>query len=114
MRKQNKQSVQNSYTNNQLDAHKVSLIAGKLERSELKHYLKALKKEERGKNVYVATARLLAAGDQKALRDLFPEKNVIIQVDPRLVGGIRILNNDVVYEKNIAQLLSDMSLYLGN
>lgn len=109
-----KQLVQESYTNDELDGKKVAMIGSKLRRSELKLYLKALRLEEQKKHVIIATASKLSAQDEDKLRKHFPQKKVIFQVDSTLISGIRVLDNDVTYERNISQVFDDMALYLGN
>lgn len=109
-----KQLVQESYNKGELDEKKVAMIADRLRRSDLKSYVKALRLEEQKKHVIITTASKLSAKDEEILRKLFPQKKVSFQVDPSLISGIRVLDNDVIYESNIAQMLGDMTLYLGS
>ncbi|SRR5258708_38191415 len=107
-----KQLAQESYTNGELDKKKVDLIASKLQRSQLKEYAKALKEEERKNHVIITTAQVLPAHDEEELRKLFPQKKVVFQLDPSIIGGIQIMDNDVIYERSISQVFNDLAFYL--
>lgn len=109
-----KQLVKESYTNDELDEKKVEMIASKLQRPGLKMYLKELQRKEQKKHVIITTAKQLSVQEEEKVGKLFPQKKVLFQTDETLISGIRVLDNDIIYEKNISQALNDMSLYITN
>jgi len=102
-----------SYTKGTLDREKVSLIASKLKRTDLKTYLRFLKQKEATMQVEVTAPKLLNPQQTKKLSALFPEKRVIYTVDPTLLLGLIIKNGDQVYNYNLKHTLEEMAAYVG-
>lgn len=95
-----------SYDNNKLDPEKVDEIAKRLDKRDLKAYIRALKLMEQQKKVYVALPS--ASVYNKSRKDLassFPEKELVFEEDPSLLLGIRLIDNDMVYEVSLENKL---------
>lgn len=95
--------VAKSYKNDILDSNKVYAIADSLSRYELKQYIRSLKNYENKKNVIVTTS--FSIDNHKVFEKLFLNKKIVYKVDPFLILGIKILNNDNVYEFNLKNTL---------
>lgn len=96
-----KQLIEASFTNNQLNPEKIEKIASLLQRKELKEYIRALKNAISQKTVYVDAAQVPTEKSKKLFSSLFEDKNIVYTIDPSLLVGIKIKNNDVIYEMNL-------------
>lgn len=101
--------VDTSYTDEELDAKKISAIADKLDRKSLKQYVRALKQAEKAKNVYVDVPFGGKETYTEDLQALFPNKTLVIREDPSLLLGVRITNGDDVFEINLQRQLDEIS-----
>jgi len=102
--------VTESYKNDILDTNKVYAIANCLTRSELKQYIDALKNHEDKKNVIVTTP--FKVYNHKGFEKLFPNKKIFYKIDPSLMLGVKIVDNDNVYEFNLKSRLDDIISYI--
>lgn len=103
-----KQLIQASYTNDQLEEEKVEKIANLLRRKELKAYIHGLKKAEAQKSIIVETPTGEIIIDQGELKETFPNKKIVYKTNPSLIAGIRIINDDRIYEANIKNSLQNI------
>lgn len=102
-----------SYSKNWLDQNKVNKIVKKLTKSDLKQYIKELKALENKKRVYVYMAKLADTKLQNQIKKFFIGKKVLFQEDKNLIAGIKIVNNDIVFEQNLRNNLNNMINYIG-
>jgi hypothetical protein len=109
-----KQLVEYSYTNRCLDNKRVLAVADRLDRKDLKQYIKALKRIEKSRNVYVTTTFRQSDLLKQEFKDLYPGKKVIINTDPSLILGIKITDNDDITEINLNHQLDDIMGYIEN
>lgn len=103
--------VSSSYSHSEMDPKLVNFIAMRLNRSDLKKYIQELKNVEDKRTVIVVlpfSSKLKAFSFEK----LFPKKKVIYKVDPSLIAGARIIDNDTVYEFNLKDNLNRMVSYI--
>ena len=99
--------VQASYTKNKLDNTKVEKIAKLLSKADLKSYIRGLKLEEKKHKVYIALAsKTIYNKKRKELEQLYPGKEIIFEEDPSLLLGIRVLNEDMLYELSLSDRLT--------
>lgn len=99
-----KKLAQASYKNNTLDKKSVERITPLLLRKDLKQYIKMLKNREQKKTVVVTVTskkRLYKSEFAK----LYPNKRIVHEIDPSLIAGIKILDNDVLFEMNLKNSL---------
>lgn len=102
--------VLGSYSNDTLDKKKVNQIASIISRSDLKKYINRLKMTEKKKNVFVSTP--LNNQDLKKIAKLFPNKKIILVQDPSLMLGIKIVDNDIIYEFTLKSALDKIASYI--
>lgn len=106
------QLVLASYADNKLNSDRVNKIATLLRRKELKQYINAVKLHELRSKVTITSAFPLDKKDQEGFTNLFPDKTIVVQTDPSLILGLRIINTDTVYEMNISDSLHRISKYI--
>lgn len=100
-----------SFSNSELNAPRVKKIAKHLKRSELKLYIKALKQVNSKKTVTLVVPDdgiESVAGVAAKLRIAYPDKKILIKTDPTLIAGIKVINDDLIYEVSIKQMLDDL------
>lgn len=107
-KKQIQQLAQISYADKQLDEKKVNAIVSKLKRKDLKRYIDALKATEQKRQVIIAIPKKFEAADKIKLEEYFPDKEISYTIDPSLLLGIKIINNDLVYEMSLNKTLEDL------
>lgn len=108
-----KQLIISSYTGNNLNQEMAFAIADKLDRTDLKLYIKALKHMEKKQSVMIALAQEATTEQEKQLQSLFPNKKIILSHDPSLLTGLRITNNDDIFEMNLKDRLDDIMNYVN-
>lgn len=104
--------VKESYAGDDLDPKKVERIAAALRRFELKQYIRALKMNEQRRTVTLTAAFPLGKPDVEDIKKLYPDKNIVTNVDPSLLIGMRIVDNDTIYELNLSDNLKNMHQYI--
>jgi len=97
-----------SYENGQLDPQTVDLISSKINRRELKEYIRYLKQIENAKQVMVTVPKQLENKDKEMIRHLFPDKTIVYINDPSMISGIKITSGDVEYEISMNQIFHDI------
>jgi len=106
-----KQLVMQSYTDGELDAKKVNKIADLLTKTELKLYIRALKNWERQNQVFVDVP-FDDVGLMDDFIDLFPGKKMTVNTDPSLLLGMRVTDNDDVYELSLKNALNKITEHI--
>ena len=109
-----KNLVQYSYNNGRLDESAVETIADKLERKELKAYLRLLKQEQQKKEVIVIAAQELTNEEKQKLESLYPEKRVVYSIDASMISGVKVIENDQEFEINMNSTFHDIMSFLNN
>lgn len=107
-----KKIISESYTGEELDPTKVNRIADVLTRSELKEYIKALRSQEGKTSVTLTTPQRLDDLELTQFRDVFPDKKLFVEKDPNLILGIRVKDNDNVYDFTLRNTLEKMVEYI--
>ncbi len=98
-----KQLVDASYSKQGiLLQNKVFDIADHLKRKDLKSYIKALKMKEAKTTVLIETTSKKKQFIGTTTHKLFPNKKIRYIYSPNLLLGIKVTNNDIVYEANLA------------
>lgn len=106
--------VVQSYTNESLDVKKVNSAALILTRSQLKQYIKELKRYESKKTVNIKVAQLPTKTYQQIFLKLFPNQQIVYTVDPTLLVGIQIINNDQIFDLNLKDTLDNLLTYVSS
>ncbi len=103
-----------SYINNKLDEKAVEKIANLLSKKDLKAYIRGLTLEDKKHKIYLALpSKKLYNAKRKDLEKLFVGKDVLFQEDPSLLLGVRILDNDMVYEVSLSDRLNRIAQAVG-
>lgn len=112
--KEIKALVKASYTNDALDEKKVEKIAKLLNRTDLKSYIRALRLEEKKHKVYIALpSKSVYNKTRKDLENLYKGKEIIFEEDPSLLLGIRVLDNDMLYELSLEDRINKLAQETG-
>lgn len=102
-----------SFTKNTLDKEKVDRIAKKLNRGDLKEYIKDLKNLNSKKTVIVS---LPSENGASKIRDMFakiyPARRIEIKIDEDLISGIKVIDYDNEYELSMKSFLEESMEYL--
>ena len=106
-----KQLVMESYPDGQLDPEQVNKIADFLSKKELKLYIKALKNWER-ENSIILDVPEEHAYYQEQVQTLFPDKKIVINVDPSLILGMKLQHNDDIYEMSLKNTLDKITEHI--
>lgn len=104
--------VLESFTKGVLDKDKVDKIANLLDRKGLKEYIKALKNFESKNSVIITLPSLPEKEDEDKLSLLFPNKKIVYNIDPSLMLGIKIQDNDLLSEFDLKNMLDDIVEYI--
>lgn len=114
-RKQIKKLISASYIKNNLDRARVNRITKQLTRAELKLFIKLLKNYEKGKTVTLFVSSIPDANEiVKQIKKIYLDKNVVTKEDKSLIAGVRLVDNDTIYDANIKNSLSEMVSFIKN
>lgn len=101
-----------SFEKNKINTETVEKITGKLNNKDFREYIKALKRVIAKTNVYVESATELSSQDKKSFEELFKNKSLVFRVNPELILGVRIIEDDMVYNLNIENSIIQIKDYL--
>ena len=99
-----------SYKDNYLDQKKVNRIVSLISKTDLKKYINGLKLKEKKKSLIVSSP--IDNQDLKKFEKLFPHKKIIFRNDPSLMLGVRVVDNDIVYEFTLRNSLDKILSYI--
>lgn len=99
-----------SYKDNSLDQKKVNQIAALISKSDLKKYINGLKLIEKEKSLIISSP--INNQNLEKFEKLFPHKRIVFKKDPALMLGIRVVDNDVVYEFTLKNYLDKILSYI--
>lgn len=105
--------VSQSYKGGQLDSETVNLLADHMNRQTLKQYINSIKQQEKKKQVTITSPRALQDADKKELEKLFPHKKIMYILDPEMINGIQITDNDQEFEVNLNRTFNDIMNHLS-
>lgn len=106
-----KKLVLESYIDGELDPQKVNKIADLLSRKELKLYIKALKNWERENSITVDLPDENMVFLEQ-IQTLFPDKKIVMQVDPSLLLGMKLQHNDDIFEVSLKNTLDKITEHI--
>lgn len=107
------QLVEISYKGSLLDQKNVEEIAKKLNRLQLKRYIKALKNAENKKTVVISLPKAPAPKEKEMIQAIYPDKIIVYDIDPSLLLGIRTTDNDLVYNSNLQSSFNNIISYIS-
>jgi F0F1-type ATP synthase delta subunit len=104
-----------SYTKNQLDSKKVKRIVSFLTRNNLKQYIKELKSLENQKTISIITPysnKKTQTDIKNKFAKFYTDKKIVMNTDPSLILGVKIINNDLIYNLNLKDTLDNLNLHI--
>ena len=113
-KKQLKALVLDSFADNQLNFEKVKKTAYKLSRQNLKQFIRFLKEYEKKISVIVVMPFVNTKIEKKMFEDLYPRKKIIFKKDSSLIAGVRIIEDDMVYDFNLKHTLDNVATHIKN
>ncbi|MFH1187070.1 MAG: F0F1 ATP synthase subunit delta [Candidatus Levyibacteriota bacterium] len=116
-KKQIKKLVAGSYSGNNLNELRVRKIADKLTRENLKKYLKSLKNTEKQKRVTIVMPNIEIKDRreiEKMFKKTYKDKKISFITDPSLILGLKIINNDLIYELSLNDTFDKINEHLLN
>lgn len=112
--KQIKKLAVASYTNELLDLKKINRILKILNRAQLKKYIKFLKSLEKSKTIKVIVSKTdTKSGLSKELKSIFPNKRLEFSEDNSLIAGLKIVDNDNIYDFNLKNTFENLVSYIN-
>lgn len=102
--------AQKSFGRNQLDSKKVKLFTSKMKRRELRNYIRAVKSID-SKNkvtVIVPSIESFKKSDMSPLSKIYTGKKIIYEEDPSIIVGLRLIDNDLIYDFNLKNSFDNM------
>jgi F0F1-type ATP synthase delta subunit len=113
-KKQIKSLVLASYTNDKLDTKKINRITKILTRFELKEYIKSIKFSEKSKTITIYTPNVSTATVlKKEIGKIFQNKKIEVIEDKKLIAGIKVIDNDDVYDFSIRNNIKNLVSYIN-
>lgn len=103
--------AQKSFKGNYMDPKKIKKIASLLKRSELRNYLNFLRLQDLQKKITVITPEA-AKGLQKTLSKMYPNRRINYAEDPSIILGIKVIDNDTIYELDLKDTLNSLKDYI--
>ncbi|MEX2013288.1 MAG: hypothetical protein WD967_02690 [Candidatus Levyibacteriota bacterium] len=109
-KKQIKKLVLQSYTGRDLDTKKVDKLIAGISRKDLKVYVRVLKNWERKESVdiIIPDEKYKKSLKVPMMKKIFPNKKIRYSTDSTLIAGVRIVNQDMVYDFNLKNTLEDI------
>ncbi|HXS15227.1 MAG TPA: hypothetical protein VN711_03800 [Candidatus Saccharimonadales bacterium] len=100
------QLVSASYKDNNLNAESVNRITSLLSRKELKAYIRSLKLSEKARTISLVLP-MKSVYNKTIFDKLFQGKKVAVSEDPSLLLGLKIIDNDMVYDMTLKERLEN-------
>lgn len=108
-----KKLAEQSFTYGNLDVKKIKKVISLLGKKQLKAYIKFLKKVENERLIWVFTPMdKIEDKITGKIKTIFPNKKIKYVKDPDLIVGLRVIDNDIVYEFNLKDSLDNLMTYL--
>ncbi len=102
-----------SYSENILNLDVVEKIVNLLKRKDLKQYIRALKMREKESSIVIDTPLPLTDEERLFLEKIFVGKRIENRINPELLLGIRVTNNDNIYDVSLKSKLENIISYLS-
>ena len=107
-----KQIIIASYKKGEINNEAVAKISSKMDRSQLKQYIKALKSTEKLNNVYIESPFNNGKRVVEMFKDTFPNKTIKPIKNSSLIAGVKINYNDDIFEislkNNLEKILNNI------
>jgi F0F1-type ATP synthase delta subunit len=98
--------VSASYKKDELDSESVKKIASLLSRRDLKAYIRSLKLSEKARAISLVLP-MKSVYNKTTFEALFQGKQITVSEDPSLLLGLKIIDNDMVYDMTLKDRLEN-------
>ncbi len=95
-----------SYRDGNLNQKKVNKIATLISKQDLKKYINGLKLTEKKRSLIISSP--VNNLDLRKFEKLFSHKKIILKTDSSLMLGIKVVDNDTVYEFTLKNSLDEI------
>ena len=106
-----KKLVDYSYKDNKLNSKNVESVAQLLGRCDLNLYIKALKRQERKLSVFIDVP-INNVSVKGKFKGIFPNKKIIWNIESSLMLGVRVIDDDMLFEMNLKNTLDKILSYM--
>ncbi len=108
-----KQLIITSYKKNELNQDRILKIADRLNRKDLKKYIKGLRMAEKIRTVIVETPIDENIETKRHIQKIYADKKVVFKKNPTLMVGSKITDNDDIVEMNLRNSLESIVESIG-
>lgn len=98
-----KELAQKSFVRNNLDTKRVKYFVSKMKRKEIREYIRSIKTIDAKNTVRVIFPSLtkVEKSDILKLSKFYKGRKIVVGEDPSLILGVRLIDNDLVYDFNL-------------
>lgn len=101
-----------SFSQGELDPNKINIIKNNLQRRELKNYIKELEKIIKRNTVFITSSIPFNTESKIKIESLFPRKKIEYHINQSLIVGLRVIDNDNLYELDLKKILENISSHI--
>ncbi len=97
--------AEKSFIKDSLDQEKINSFVKSFSKTDLKIYIKNLKNIHSQKIVRVSVPSVEGLEDvKKYFIKIYPDKKIMVEVDPSLINGVRVVDYDNEYEFSLKNI----------
>jgi len=78
-----------------------------LGKQELKVFLRFYKNELDKKRIYVSSPSALSSASMTSLKNIYKQKDIIVDIDPTLGAGLKIQQNDTIVDFTFKKYINE-------
>src|SRR5258708_29893413 len=102
-----------SFADSDIDVRKVKRFTQTMNRRELRQYVRFLKLIDSQKKIKILTPIKEDLDLKNRISRIFPKKRIIFEEDPSILLGIRIINNDILYDFNLENEFEELKKFVA-
>lgn len=108
--------AEKSFTRKDLDIKKVKIFTARMKRKELREYLRMVKLIDYRNKVTVVVPSLekFKRNDFYEISKRFSDKKIVYRQDPQLLVGVKIIDNDQIFDFNLKNSLEEITKSYDN
>ena len=108
-----KNQIRELYYEHGYSKSKIEKVTKHLKRSEVKEYIRDLKAIENKRTVTITIPQDQGISEIKQMfTRIYPNKKIIVKIDPELITGIKVADYDNEYELSLQGMLEDSIEYI--
>lgn len=108
--KQVKLLASKSFKKNELDPKRTKLFSAKMKRKDLRNYIREIKTLDQKNKITIVIPNLknFKKTDISAFLKNYKNKKIIYEEDPNLLVGVKVIDNDLIYDFNLKNTLENL------